>query len=242
MSRPPYAFSICTAQTLYSGILETGSRAALVSLLAEASAKWNGRKTVPGTALGEIWALTVMSPRRVRTRTWSPEAIPYLAASACGQLQQAFRGLFRQTGGPPAHGAGMVLVQEAAGGEIERVFGVGHLGRVLMVDGEEGALALGETVLVEVDGAGVFLVGAGPLQAAGFQTLVGNPGVSRGHPANLLKDRLGVGVVHGEAQAVADLAEIFQSGLDFAHRGEWPGGPGKPGVRCWRRCRLFRRS
>gem|GEM_PF-5708023 len=33
-----YAFSSRAAQTLYSGILETGSRAAMVSLLAAASA------------------------------------------------------------------------------------------------------------------------------------------------------------------------------------------------------------
>src|SRR5512135_2319768 len=77
-----YAFSICTAQTLYSGILETGSRAALVSLLAEASAKWNGIKMVPGAALWEMWALATISPRRVRTLTWSPEAMAYLAASS----------------------------------------------------------------------------------------------------------------------------------------------------------------
>jgi|SRR3989339_935816 len=41
------ALVILAAQTLYSGIFATGSIAVLVSILAAASAKWNGIKIVP---------------------------------------------------------------------------------------------------------------------------------------------------------------------------------------------------
>ena len=45
-------FSIRTAQTLYSGIFATGSRAkSCVSMLAGASRQWKARKMVPGGTL-----------------------------------------------------------------------------------------------------------------------------------------------------------------------------------------------
>ncbi len=51
------AFDNLTAHTLNSGIPEIGSKAALVSSLAAASAKWNGMKIVPDTAFEEIFIL-----------------------------------------------------------------------------------------------------------------------------------------------------------------------------------------
>jgi hypothetical protein len=57
-----------TAQTLYSGILATGSRAAFVKRFAVASAKWKGMKTVPGMSSAVSLAQTLISPRRGRRR------------------------------------------------------------------------------------------------------------------------------------------------------------------------------
>src|SRR5665648_484552 len=57
------------AHTLNSGILATGSRALLVSLLAGDSQKWKGTNTVPGRTRVATLAGMLMTPRRVSTLT-----------------------------------------------------------------------------------------------------------------------------------------------------------------------------
>src|SRR5438552_958919 len=75
-SLPPTAFSIRTAQYLYSGIFAVGSSASIVSRLAAASTKWNGTNTEPGDTFPVTRAGTTMLPRRERTRTASPSPSP----------------------------------------------------------------------------------------------------------------------------------------------------------------------
>jgi hypothetical protein len=61
-----------TAHTLYSGVLVTGSKAALVSRLAAFSAKCSGMNTPPGLTRPVTKALTMMLPRRLVALTSSP--------------------------------------------------------------------------------------------------------------------------------------------------------------------------
>src|SRR4030042_1709536 len=68
-SAASYSFWILTAQTLNSGILETGSRASRVSRFAAASLKWKVMKTTPGGRLSETFDLTRTLPRREATST-----------------------------------------------------------------------------------------------------------------------------------------------------------------------------
>ena len=85
MRRPPstrWTRSSRTAQTLNSGIPETGSIASLVSRLALSSpAQWNGRKTVSGRMSPVTDAVATSSPRAEVTRTASPSVTPWVSAS-----------------------------------------------------------------------------------------------------------------------------------------------------------------
>lgn len=71
-----------TAQTFNSGIFATGSRVEFVSLLAAASAKWNGIKTVPGTAIDEILTFADIFPLLENTVTDFPSERLYFSASS----------------------------------------------------------------------------------------------------------------------------------------------------------------
>ena len=57
-------FSTRTAQTLYSGILQIGSRAGLVRTFALASMKWKLMKIMPGSTRSVRSTLLTTSPRR----------------------------------------------------------------------------------------------------------------------------------------------------------------------------------
>ena len=71
-----------TAQTLNSGIPETGSTASLVSRLALSSpAQWKGRKTVSGRIAVVTDAVATSTPRADVTRTASPSVTPWVSAS-----------------------------------------------------------------------------------------------------------------------------------------------------------------
>ena len=80
------AFDSLTAQTLYSGIFDTGSSAALVSLFAADFAKWNGIKTVPLTAVIETFTFAVISPLLEATFAIDPSSRPNFSASE-GEIQ-----------------------------------------------------------------------------------------------------------------------------------------------------------
>ena len=77
-----YTLSILTAQTLYSGILATGSRAGLVRRLAGLSAKWKVINTTPTGDASVTFALVTTSPRRETTFTMSPSLMPREEASS----------------------------------------------------------------------------------------------------------------------------------------------------------------
>ena len=56
---------------LYSGILDTGSRAGLVRRFTGLSVKWDGMNATPGGDTSVNFALAVISPRREVTLTLS---------------------------------------------------------------------------------------------------------------------------------------------------------------------------
>src|SRR4030042_4674910 len=68
-SRDFYTSSTLTAHTLYSGILATGSNAAMVSSFADASGKWKLAYTMPGGTRSVIQASASMLPLRELTLT-----------------------------------------------------------------------------------------------------------------------------------------------------------------------------
>src|SRR4051812_29277549 len=71
----PSAFFSRAAHTLYSGIFETGSWAAIVSWLALfLPAQWYGMKIVSGRMVVTTCARNVQSPRRVSAVAQSPSA------------------------------------------------------------------------------------------------------------------------------------------------------------------------
>src|SRR5574340_1144165 len=74
--------STFTAHTLYSGIFATGSRAAIVSSLAEASGKWKLAYTIPGGTRSVTQASASMAPRRELILTRFFSVMPILAASS----------------------------------------------------------------------------------------------------------------------------------------------------------------
>ena len=80
----PAAFRTRAAQTLYSGIFEIGSCAAIVSWLALLGpAQWYGMKIVSGRIVVTTRARSVQLPRRVSATIQSFSAMPSRSAS-CG--------------------------------------------------------------------------------------------------------------------------------------------------------------
>ena len=65
---------MATAHALKAGILECGSSAGLVRVFAPG--QWNGAKTVSGRMPGLNLARRVAAPRRLRSSTRSPSAMP----------------------------------------------------------------------------------------------------------------------------------------------------------------------
>src|SRR5262249_8766760 len=76
------AFASLTAQTLYSGIFEIGSWAAIVRVFALfAPGQWYGMKTVSGRIVFTTATGSVIAPRRVSAVAKSPSARPSFCAS-----------------------------------------------------------------------------------------------------------------------------------------------------------------
>src|SRR5690606_12004006 len=71
-----------TADTLYSGIFDSGSRARFVSWLADREpGQWYGMNTVSGRIVPTTLAGSSIDPRREVTRTMSPVVMPCCSAS-----------------------------------------------------------------------------------------------------------------------------------------------------------------
>ena len=98
----PSALRMRTAQTLYSGIFEIGSWAAIVTRLTLlAPAQWYGTNTTSGRIVVTTWQRIVRLPRRISTVTQSPSAMPCLLRQDRVQLQQRLRVLVHQRADPP---------------------------------------------------------------------------------------------------------------------------------------------
>ena len=146
-----------------------------------------GTNTAPGR-MPPTRAGTSIAPRRESTRTRSPSAMP----SGCRVSRLTARPRRRarprvQAAGPAGLGAGVEVVDGAAGGEPERVLRVGFLVRRVVVGGLEegpaaGSPAPGSSVSVtvragdQVVAVGLAVVGVGGEHAVGVEP-VGAVGV-----------------------------------------------------------------
>ena len=107
-----------------------------------------------------------------------------LHIGTAGDIHQAFH-----TAG---HGAGVVMVEDSAGGEDHGEFCVGRFCAGTVRCGlKQGTLTAAELANVQNGGTGMVSGGAGPLEAAFFQTLIAHTAVRRRHSGHFGKDFLG---------------------------------------------------
>src|SRR5262249_58923430 len=93
------ALRIRTAHTLYSGIFDTGSCAAIVTRLTLLSpGQWYGTNTTSGRIVVTTWQRAVIAPRRDSTVTQSPSMMPCCLAR-CG-CSSNFGSPYWSTSGP----------------------------------------------------------------------------------------------------------------------------------------------
>ena len=116
----------------------------------------------------------------------------------------------------PGH-RGVVVVEAPTRHQHERVLVAGHLDRGTVLQRHEAALAVrpGEDLGVQDAGARMVVAGAGPLQAALFQTLVADAPVVRRQPGDLVHDLRRIARSRSPRRPCAWLSRrlIHQSGL-----------------------------
>ena len=230
------------AQTLNSGIRLDGSRASLVSRLAPT--QWNGTKTVSGRIVRDDPGrrLELAAPGR------DHDGLAVAGADPVGQhrVQLDERAGVGQVADPPGLGAGLVLREHPAGGEVDRELVVGRLGRAAVVDGDEPGPAVGvrERSANSRGVPGVLGVRARPEHAVlGPDPVVGDARRSRrgrpdGGPGQLGEDLLGVGGErHRRADPLGERGDHVEVRADAGRAAGRPAGAGSPGPRGWSWCR-----
>ena len=133
-------------------------------------------------------------------------------------LERLFGKQVFETGTAPGLGAGVVGFETTASGEPEREVIADHFGGVTVTDDlEEAFHAVLELSLVKARGAGVFLVGNGPVILAFVDAVPVETGVDRAELAELVEDFFGRLVFEaGRAHALGNFADDPPVGLGFA--------------------------
>src|SRR5208337_5178080 len=95
------------------------------------------------------------------------------------------------------HAAGVIVIEDTAGGEKQRIVLIRQLCGGDELYGVEEPFAPDELVLVQIGGTGMFRGGTGPLDAPLFlQPLIADARVARGKLGELGKDLLSRTVLH----------------------------------------------
>jgi len=116
------------------------------------------------------------------------------------------------------HGAGVIVVQDTAGGEDHRIIGIRSLsGRTVGRGLEEGALAAAELANVQDGSAGMICGRAGPLQRTELlKTLIAHSAVGRSDSCHLGEDFVGGAEAVAVAESRHNVGQYLEVGMALA--------------------------